>query len=173
MSKEKIFVLLGFTALAFIAYRNCFGVFIPGDDYSLFYLFEKVGIQGAINNLGPFFFSIPFIFFIYKLIGISSLLWVAFALLLHILNAYLAYLFATKSLHILIGKKMNLAAVFAGMIFLLSPYQTEAVLWMPTDLVILIATILYLVCLLLLLKYLESGQKKTLYFPTKHHLYYL
>ena len=164
MAKERLFVLLGFTALAIIAYRNCFGIFIPGDNYSLFYLFEKGGIQEAINNIGPLYFSIPLLFFTYKLIGVSPFLWVMLSLLLHIANSFFVYLLAEKSTSALIGKKMNSAAIFAGLLFLVSPYQTETILWIPTNLTISIATFLCLVCLLLLLDYLRSGQRSTLFF---------
>jgi hypothetical protein len=63
MPKRNVFVLLFFTGVALIAYRNCFDIFIPSDNYSLFYLFEKEGIRGAVQSFGPYFSLFPLIFF--------------------------------------------------------------------------------------------------------------
>ncbi len=163
MPKEKLFVLFAFIALAIIAYRNCFGIFIPGDNYSLFYLFENGGLEEATNNLGPFYFSVPVIFFVYKLIGASSFLWVSISLGLHVINSFLVYSFASKMFYKESGKNNFWVPVFSGLFFLLSPYQTEAALWIPTDIQILLPASLCLCCLLLLLDYFSSKQKSTLY----------
>jgi hypothetical protein len=127
-------------------------------------LFEKDGLQGAIHSLGPYFFSLPVVFLIYKFVGLSVEGWVAVSLLLHIVNAFLVYLFARKVAHSLLGKASLLPTFFSGIIFLISPYQTEAVLWNPANMGFLMATALSLLCLLFFADYLTHLKKPNLYF---------
>jgi len=162
MQKEKIRVLLSFTVLAFAAYSNCFDVFIPGDNYSIFYLFDEKGITGSIKNLGPYFVTLPLIFCLYKFIGLAPYAWVGISVILHIINAYLAYRFTKAIIISFVKKPIPLLPFFSGLVFLISPYQTEAILWTPTDIFILISTGLCLGCSLMLLTYFEFSGKLSL-----------
>jgi hypothetical protein len=161
--KEKSWVLLSFIIIALLAYRNCFDVFIPGDNYSLFYLFEKEGLTGGIKNLGPYFVSLPVIFFLYKLLGLCTHCWISISIVLHILNAFILYLFTKQIANLFIKKQISQIAFFAGLLFLISPYQTEAILWNPTNLGFLLATSFSMQCLFLLVRFFEYTKNILLY----------
>lgn len=163
MKLQSKYVPVIYLLLGLWAYKNTFSVFIPGDDYSLFYLFKTEGLAGAIHNLGLYLFSLPFIFVLYKLIGDSSFAWVAASLLLHVINSYLVFVLAKKILSCVVQERNDLIAFFSGAAFLLSPYQTEAVLWTPTDVTILLSVLLSLLCILLLLNYFEDQRSAQLY----------
>ncbi len=163
MLKERPLVLISYILLAFFAYRDCFNIFIPGDNYSLFYIFETEGLKGAIHNLGSCFLSLPVVYLFYKIFGDLSFLWISLSLVIHGIIAFLAYCCINKSLAFLLGKKMNVPALFSGLLFLIAPYQTEAVIWTPVVLPLLISTFLFLGCLITFLNYLESNRKYWLY----------
>ena len=174
MSKERIFIFLGIVVLAFLAYRNCLHVFIPSDNYTLLYFFDKgtvMDFQKEKLNFSPYFFSFPVVYVLYKLFGISSVCWVSTSILLHAVNAFLVYLIAERILKKLILKNIKSIAFFSALLFLISPYQTEAILWSPCEIpTTLLVTALTLLCLWMLLKYFELPKKVTLFFA---HLFFL
>ena len=171
MSKERIFIFLTFSAIGFIAYRNCFNILIPSDNYSQLYSFAK-GIILNIkdkNNSSPYLFSFPALFVLYKILGVSSTYWITTSLIIHIVNTFLVYL-VTEIIFKRSNSKNNIP-FFSALFVLISPYQTEAVIWSPSEIpTTLLVTGLTLLSLLSLLNYYESQKKILLLFS---HLTFL
>ncbi len=161
--KEKIFVFLGLAAAAFIAYRNCFGIDIPTDSYPLLMTFQKFGAAGLFHNfydvgMAPFADSI--IFILYKLIGTNGSWWIFTSLLLHVNNAFLLHI-AGKYFFQKAGIKHALQlSLFSSLLFLLSPFQTEVILWAPRMFNYHIATGLFILSFYFLTKYHSEPSKK-------------
>jgi hypothetical protein len=130
--KEKLFVLLGLTALAFIAYRDCFDILIPADNYTQFYYFDKgfvAGFQESAKGSSAYFSGWPFLYLLYKLLSVSAAGWVSTCLFLHTLNAFFVFLIAQQLIKTFSSAPKLFPTVLASILFLISPYQTEAVLW--------------------------------------------
>ncbi|MBS1613983.1 MAG: hypothetical protein JST49_14260 [Bacteroidetes bacterium] len=97
--------------------------------------FEKQGYSGFINS-----FNFPSLYYmhdiamllIYAIVGKSSFGWFMIMIFMHFINASLAYILF-KSLYTAFSIKYAKHIALAGAaLFLLSPYQTENVLWAAT-----------------------------------------
>ena len=145
--KEKILVFIGFIVALLFAYRNCFSIDIPTDSYTLMMTFREFGWRGALENfydVGMAPFADTVIFILYKLIGTNSTGWIITSLLLHTVNAFLVF-FTAKSFFRITGiEKIFVPSLTAGVLFLLSPYQTEVLLWAPRMFNYHIATMLFI-----------------------------
>lgn len=164
--KEKTITFFILFILGFILYSNCFDILVPADNYSYFYLFDK-GLaeslrQGAISA-SLYFTGFPFIYLLYKLFGSASSLWVGTCIVLHVANSYLVYLITRFWLNISSCTKY-LPCFFSALIFLVSPYQVESVLWGAVSARWLFHAFTFLLCLYVLLLYVTNrGVKKIIF----------
>jgi len=125
-------VFLALASLSFVAYRNCFELFIPGDSYSFFAPFENSDsstLFDAIKRDAPYLVGYSLLYFLFKLFGFNSAYWVMTAIILHALNAFLVYIISKKIIKLFLKKDDVWPSILVAAIFLLSPYQTENVLW--------------------------------------------
>ena len=135
MSKEKFFVFIVFALFAFVAYRDCFHIIIPADNYSQAYWFKDGFISGCYTSFHehtpPHLIWFPIFSCFYYWFGLNSVCWITLSMLLHVINAFIVYLIAKKIFQTLFSEKGSIVPIFSALIFLISPYQTEDVLWAP------------------------------------------
>ena len=126
----------------------------------------------ALHQLTNFF-----LFLFYKLFGINELPWYLIYTSLHVVNGWLGYLLAKKVFEFVCPEKpvvlalkvkvltplsnVSVPAFFAALLFLVSPYNAEAVIW-KVCFNFLFCTAMLLSALLFLVKYLEKGKRKTI-----------
>lgn len=165
------FCLLFFTAL--IVYARAYDVRIPTDSFLFLQTFEALGAEGLLHN----FYDIGlapvadfFLFLLYKLFGPNTLGWFMTAMLLHALNAYLIILISLRLYASFSLKAQFLPALFAALLFLLSPYQTEVLLWTPRIINYIVAVTFILLACLYLLKYSQKEKPADLFLL---HLFFL
>lgn len=130
--KSYLFALLFFIGMSFIAYKNCFSIFIPGDNYSFLYFFETDGVASILTDTqkgAPYFIAFPLLYFLYQIFGITPAGWIITAIAFHTLNSFLIFLIAKLLLKTFLGDAGIRMAFFPALLFLISPYQTEDVLW--------------------------------------------
>lgn len=161
----RYLILPFYLLLAFLAYREGLSVFIPADNYGMLYFYEKGNIlaQTDLNdNATPQLLSAFLLYILYKIIGLSSAGWVSVSVLLHAVNAWLVFRITEKWLERSTTKPF-MASLFAALLFLLSPYQAETVLWTPTNISILLATFFFLSALLSWISWIRNGRSQTLW----------
>jgi len=137
--ENKWSVLLGLGLVAIVLYWRTFTVGFISDDFGFV---EDVQLRGwsAFNtNFGDKFFIPVSHFFgllLFKLTGGNAILMHVVQVLVHVLVSFQLYLFIKEMGAIVEAKKNGSAsqflqvAVFASFIFLIHPYQTEAVVWL-------------------------------------------
>ena len=165
MAKEKIFAFISYIVIAFLAYRNCFGIQIPADDYGAFWMFDTMGAKGMLHYfhlVGPYLFSIPAHFILFKLFGTAPFAWIGLSVLLHGLNAFLVFRISSYVQRSFLETENSWISFFAGLLFLLSPYQTEAVIWQPAALEIMLSASFSLLAAFFLFRYLHSHRNTDL-----------
>ncbi|MBI4931860.1 MAG: hypothetical protein HY841_13945 [Bacteroidetes bacterium] len=158
-NKKNVIIFLLLLFISILAYRNVFGILISTDFYPMLYFFEKYGLDAISNNfyepgIQHFFVHLVF-FFLYHIFGISNTGWIGFFVLVHCLNAFLLYKITNELCNIFLVVKKTLLSFFASLIFLLSPYQVEAVLW---SFAYPFAVFLMLLGLLLTIYYLKENK---------------
>ncbi|MBI3500687.1 MAG: hypothetical protein HY063_02745 [Bacteroidetes bacterium] len=135
MPRKNIFIFIFFLSLCLLVYRNCFHIFIPADNYSQAYWFKDGFFSGCITSFyehtPPHLIWFPVFSFLYYLFGINSVCWISTSVFFHALNAFVGYLLAEKIIMSLTGERNRVIPFFASFIFLISPFQTEDVLWAP------------------------------------------
>src|ERR1035437_6392595 len=137
MSRQNIIVFFILTAIGFFAYKYCLNIFIPGDHYSQLYFAEKgfvAGFYESSRSAAPYFVGYPLLYFCYKLFGVSPFCWLTASVFLHILNAFIVFLLAKQLVKLFSFQHETLIAFFSALIFLISPYQTENVIWVAITL---------------------------------------
>ena len=105
---------------------------MPADNYSFLYVIEHGGWPGLIKDMQtnvPYLVASPLLYFIYQLFGTAPPGWIITAIIFHSLNAFLLFLMVNQLFKTLCLPGKNIPAFFAALIFLISPYQTEDVLW--------------------------------------------
>ncbi|MBI4946955.1 MAG: hypothetical protein HY840_11220 [Bacteroidetes bacterium] len=134
MRRQNLIVFFLLTAIGFFTYKDCLNIFVPGDNYSHLLLFEKgfvAGFNESAHFSAPYFVGLPLLQLLYKVFGMSSVCWILTSTLLHAVNAFLVFLIARKLLTLFFHKQETVIAFFSALAFLISPYQTEYVVWMP------------------------------------------
>ena len=116
------------------------------------------------NNGSPSLVSFSILFGLYKVFRTEPAAWIAFAILLHAINAFFVFFVSKKISEILFGSLGNWFPFFPALLFLISPYQTEAVLWQPANLPVLLAVLFFLGSLLLQVNYFLKRRTITLFF---------
>lgn len=166
MTKERLFVLLAYFLLAFVAYRNCFDIFIPADNYSCLSLFETEGASGILKNAresAPYVITYPILYLLYQIFGIDPACWMITGILFHALFAYIVYLFAHRFMRLFHGNVNTAFTICSGLLFLISPYQTEVVLWTSVNIRLLFHACVTFLGLYLFLQYLSSSSRTQLF----------
>lgn len=157
-----LLIFFVFVIISFFAYRNCFDIDIPTDSYLLMLSFQKLGSGGILNNfhdIGMAPVSNTIIFILYKIIGTNSCWWILVSVIFHALNSFFIFLLGS-SLFRQFGIKKNLLLGFiAAVLFLISPYQTEVLLWNPRMLNYTLATGFYILSFYFLTNYFFSGKR--------------
>lgn len=110
----------------------------------------------ALNQLSVFLFYIQ-----YKLFGMNGLGWYLVYGSLHSINAYLLYKFFHKIFSAFTIQNAFLIAVVGALFFLISPYQSEVVVWKACQNYLLSVCFIFL-CLLNVLVYLSAPNKRNL-----------
>lgn len=163
---REIFVFLFLVLLGLFAYRNCLNVFIPTDSYPLLHNFSEYGIAGMKSNfydIGLYPVSNGFTFFLYKIFGLHYTAWTVFSVFIHAVNSFLLFRFGRKATELFSLKNGFLLSLFAAVIFLVSPFQTEVVLWAPREYNYLLATGFFILYLTFILKYFNEKKVKNLF----------
>lgn len=160
-------------SLAFIAFRDCFGIDIPTDSYPLLYTFQKYGAAGLLHNfydvgMAPFADSV--IFLLYKFFGTNNSCWIACSVLFHALNSFLLFLLGMSLLKGFNTANAELTAFLASLLFLLSPFQTEVLLWAPRMFNYQIATACFIAAFYFLSEYFFVRNNKHIYLS---HLFFI
>lgn len=159
-------MLVSLIALAFVAYRNCFDVFIPGDNYCFLYMFEKWDAAAILKNVregAPYFVAYPILYLLYQLLGIDPAWWMVISITLHAANAFFVFLIAKCLLKKILNDQTAVVASFSALLFLVSPYQTESVLWTSINIRWLFHSLVTLAGIYFLLGYLENAGRKKIF----------
>lgn len=162
------YILLFFVlfSIALIAYRNCFQIDVPTDSYKLLFSFEKLGAEGLLNNfhdIGMAPFSNSIIFILYKIIGVNHSAWIFFSVLFHSINAFLVFIIGLHLFKKFELKNYFILAFLGALLFLVSPYQTEIVLWAPRMFNYQIAVAFFILGLYFFSHYLFYQKKKFIF----------
>ncbi|HWB63869.1 MAG TPA: hypothetical protein VG603_10190 [Chitinophagales bacterium] len=126
--------------------------------------YKLQGIQGMRHQFGdqglhPLYHLV--FFCLYKAIGLNSIAWFFVFLFLHVFNATLSFSFFQLLLSRSSIRHASLISFFGALFFLISPYQTEPVVWKAT-IHYLTTTALVLMALMFALKYMQDGEVKNL-----------
>lgn len=165
-----------FVLINFFLYFPTRNAKFTSDFYSLVGQFEEYGAKGLLTGfddtgLHPVFFSTLFI--LYRLFDLNNLIWFLLFIPLHGLNAFMVFKVFGRMLQNVAIEKGPAIAFVAALFFLVSPYQTEAVVWAAT-IHYLICVALCLICTGLVVKYFESSTERprsqSLPLNSKEHL---
>jgi len=163
--KSYLFVILFFIGMVFIAYRNCFSIFIPADNYSFLYGFETNGATAIMTDAqkgAPYLVAWTLLSLLYQLFGITPSGWMITAIAFHTLNSFLIFLIAKRLLKVFFSDAGFRMAFFPALLFLVSPYQTENVLWTAINIRWLFHACVTLAGIYFLINYLlNPSPKKT------------
>jgi hypothetical protein len=148
-----------FYLLSILFYFQAREGMLTSDFYNWIYIYETQPISQLITCYGypglHQMYHIPF-FIAYKIFGLNAKAWILLFTFIHSVNATLLLVFSRKILTL--SHRPTGFAIVPALLFLLSPYQTEAVAWGATIHYLLITTF-FLVSLILLIQFVES--KKT------------
>ncbi|MBA3648029.1 MAG: hypothetical protein H0W62_05675 [Chitinophagales bacterium] len=162
MKKENLAVFLIFLCIALIIFFPTRQAGFVTDFYGWQDKFNDQSIFGFINTFGWHAnqqFSVLFFYILYSLFGTSGFGWYACFSLLHSLNAFLLFLIFNRLLLRLESQQSKSIAVTGALLFLLSPYNAEVLVW-KVCLLYLLSSFLILMILWQLLNFLESKNKK-------------
>lgn len=96
-----------------------------------------------------------------KFFGLNPTAWMLATALLHAVNTWLVYLFIAKVLKLLRNREAELIARLSGLVFVLSPYHTEVVVWLGAFNYLVVA-LFVLLSLNTSLNYFVTGKVKWL-----------
>ena len=160
-NKSNYFVFLFFWGLGFIAYRNTFNIFIPSDNASPFYFFDQYGIDGLkehFRTAEPFWVSNNALYIFLRLFGTNSFYWIGLSIVFHVVISFLVYRVCSCVQKLFLPESNKWLSFFSGLLFLISPYQTEAVIWEPSNLGILLSTLFILTGTFFVFQYFISAK---------------
>ena len=163
--KNKHAYLLAFIGLSLLLLYPSYQYGIVTDFLNWIHRYQSGNFGDIINcfnypGLHQFFHLINYSF--YLLAGTNHFTWYVLFAMLHGLNAYLVFKLSTKLLnHFKTPTRHELTALIIGILFLIYPYNLEAVIW-KACLHYLIVTFLMLNGLLLTVRYFRSPRTKLL-----------
>lgn len=169
---EKAVTFISLFVISLFAYRNAMDVQVPTDSFLFMHTLQTYGAEGLMNNfydigLTPVADSILFVLF--KVFGTHTTGWFLAAIFFHSLNAFLIILVSfqlNEAFKLNCGRALAYAA---GLLFLLSPFQTEVILWTPRIVNYSIAAAFILLAFHYMIKY--SRDKKNVQLLLLHFFF--
>ncbi|MDG2227170.1 MAG: hypothetical protein P8L20_05505 [Flavobacteriales bacterium] len=131
--EKKFAVLIVFSLICSILYIEAFSIGFLSDDYGFLWKAKEFGWSAFEHNFNdPFYipFSHVIAMSLYSLVGDNALIFHVLQLLIHALIGWQLYLFLKEYLNTSNG--VAKIAFISGLLFLIFPYQTEAVLWLSS-----------------------------------------
>lgn len=169
--RKNVLVLALFLALVHLFYWRTRQAGFVTDFTGLLHRLDGASFSGVWTCFGfPAMHQVTnfFLFFFVKWFGAGDIGWYLVFTLLHVANAFLGFLLVKKIFEKSGHSNPFTPALMASLLFLLSPYQAEAVVW-RVCFNFLFCTLLMLGSLLLLVKYFEG--KKRRYLLWSHGLF--
>lgn len=151
MRKSTFLIFSLFLSIVWWLYRDTFGAGLVTDQIGWIMSYEKMGWRGLFTAFGDKSLHLVYHLFgfsVWKIAGWNGATWGAVFIALHAVVATLSYTVFNQFLSRLKISKPSLIAFFGSLIFLVSPYHTEPLVWY--------ACIHYLVCSVLLLLALQQ-----------------
>jgi len=159
-------VLFLFVCISYILYAPTIGAGFVTDFVGFLQRVEEHGPGGFINSFGfPALQPVlnAFLITFYQLFELNGWGWFFIFSGLHGLNAFLVFKLAHRLSKIHLNDENIFWPIIAGLIFLCSPYQSEAVVW-KVCFNFLFSSFLMLSIFHLLLNYLQSNKGKWIYY---------
>lgn len=128
--EKKFAVLIVFSLICSIIYIEAFSIGFLSDDYGFLWQAKEFGWSAFEHNFNdPFYipFSHVIAMSLYSLVGENALVFHVLQLLIHVLIGWQLYLFLKEYVNGYVK-----IAFLSGLLFLVFPYQTEAVLWLSS-----------------------------------------
>ena len=129
--KNFIVFLFFFSLTALLYFPTIHSKFVF-DFVDLVFDFQRKGWSNLGNissGLSPYLVAKAIFFVLLKLIRFNAYAWYFLSCLLHALNAFLLIRFSEKLFYYFDYEQPFLASLFVAILFLVSPYHTEAVVW--------------------------------------------
>lgn len=135
-SRYHLLVLYAlFCAITFFLYRHCVQAHFLDDSLSALYQYKLQGIGGFLNSFGfPSLYYAHDFFYLgfYFLFGLNGWAWQVLFVGLHCLNALLIFMLIVAVFRKFSFRNGTVAAIITCLFFLVSPYQTENIIWVAT-----------------------------------------
>lgn len=160
MKKSSAFLFFFVVALA-VYYPTAGGGFVT-DEIGWLQNYQATGWKGifnAFNDKSPHYVYHLVGFTLWKIFGLHGKGWMLFFVLLHAVNATLSLIVFKKLFTKAEASSPQLMALAGGLLFLLSPYQTEPLVWYAC-VHYLVCTVLVLLAILAFVQYNESERRK-------------
>jgi len=166
--KKNYLLFLCYLLTAFIVYYKSLAVYFLSDDLTQIRIMNDFGLAGITHNFDiAFIRPLPYIFMavIHTLFGHTSAIpYHAWNIIIHTLNAFLVY----KLYKVWVKyyspetEKSEVFPMIAGLLFLVLPYQTEAVTWVAATVDLMVTTFI-LLTLIFFFNYKSENNRKKLY----------
>jgi len=138
--QQKSFQVVFFFAawvLLFVLYYPAHEALLIDDGISGIWELKSEGLKGFLNSFGfdSFYYGhYAIVFLLYSLFGLNPLGWFLLFTAFHALNAVLLYSFVRKLLgHSASTTQAPWIALCSALLFLVSPYQSENIVWAATS----------------------------------------
>lgn len=161
-SYSKTLLFIAFWVAALIIYYPTAGAGFVTDVIGWFKAYAQYGIGGLTNAFGDrslHYIYHLFAFTLYRLFGWNGIAWYLVFTGLHAVAAILAWRVFASFLKKLEAEEANSMAFAGAVLFLISPYQTESLVWYAC-IHYLVATILMLLALRAFLIFYETGKTR-------------
>lgn len=132
LAVKYVFLLLFFWGTALVLYSQTVHAKFVFDFINLAFEYKNSGFAGIGNfssGLSPYWLIKLIFFALLKLIGFNEYAWFLLSCFLHALNAWLLFLLVRLMLKNFVESNRFLIPFFSALLFLLSPYHTEAIVW--------------------------------------------
>ncbi|MCC7030556.1 MAG: hypothetical protein IT257_09640 [Chitinophagaceae bacterium] len=127
----------GCFVVLFLIYFSAHRAMLIDDGISGIWEIKMQGMQGYLKSYGfeNFYYGhYGIVALLYFLFGLHALGWYIFFVAMHALNATLIFVFCQKLFqHTLQLKQATILALCGSLLFLLSPYQSENIIWAATS----------------------------------------
>lgn len=133
--QHPLFIFTLFSAISLFLYRNTIGCRLVTDALNWLQQYQIQGFAGITHSFGDIsqHYSYHLLFYgLYRLFGFHETGYYIVFTLLHALNATLLFVVIKQYLQLLAESHAKPIALFASILFLLQPYQTETVVWGAT-----------------------------------------
>jgi hypothetical protein len=132
MHKKKYIVFIVFYIVTMLLYiESCYSGFVT-DFLGFEQNYDKCGFlhyYDCAGNPNFRYLQHAFSYVLYKTVGSDTLIWYILYALAHALTAYFFYLVLVKVLEIFKTRNANSISFIVALLFLVSPYQSEVVVW--------------------------------------------